>query len=86
MSDKEKKVVNTEEQNRAVNPGDSVTQEDSISQEPSHQVDTENSASAEPGEDNALRNAVNDTNNNESGKPDLVEGDDIDLERGFMEE
>jgi hypothetical protein len=32
----DKKLVNTEEQNRAVNPGDSVTQDDSISQEPAH--------------------------------------------------
>jgi hypothetical protein len=86
MSDKDKKVVNTEEQNRAVNPGDSVTQEDSISQEPSHRVDTEHSASSRPGEETAQRNAVNDTDDNESRKPDLVEGDDIDLERQFMEE
>lgn len=33
MDDKDKKVVNTEEQNRTVNPGDSVIQEDSISQD-----------------------------------------------------
>jgi len=33
MNDLDKKVVNTEEQNRAVNPGDAVNQEDSISQD-----------------------------------------------------
>jgi hypothetical protein len=34
MQDKDKKVVNTEEQYRAVNPGDSNIEEESISQDP----------------------------------------------------
>ena len=38
MSDRDKKVVNTEEQNRAVNPGDSPVQEDSISQDAVHDI------------------------------------------------
>ena len=39
MSDRDKKVVNTEEQNRAVNPGDSPVQEDSISQDAVHDIE-----------------------------------------------
>lgn len=34
--DKDKKIVNTEEQNRAVNPGDSPVQEESVSDDPAH--------------------------------------------------
>lgn len=39
MTDRDKKVVNTEEQNRAVNPGDSPVQEDSISQDAVHDIE-----------------------------------------------
>jgi hypothetical protein len=46
--DKDKKVVNTEEQNRAVNPGDSVIQEDSISQDSPEKVSNTGNAN-EPG-------------------------------------
>lgn len=34
MNDKDKKVVNTEEQNRTVNAGESDIQEESVSQDP----------------------------------------------------
>jgi hypothetical protein len=37
MMDRDKKVVNTEEQNRAVNPGDSPVQEEAVSDDPAHQ-------------------------------------------------
>jgi hypothetical protein len=43
MADKDKKIVNTEEENRAVNPGDTPTPEDSPSQEAAHTVNTESS-------------------------------------------
>jgi hypothetical protein len=35
--DGDKKVVNTEEQNRAVNPGDVPVQEEAVSDDPVHQ-------------------------------------------------
>jgi hypothetical protein len=35
--DRDKKVVNTEEQNRAINPGDAPVQEESVTDDPAHQ-------------------------------------------------
>jgi hypothetical protein len=37
MMDRDKKVVNTEDQNRAVNPGDSPVQEEPVSEDAAHQ-------------------------------------------------
>lgn len=84
MPDKDKKVVNTEEQNRAVNPGDSATQEDSISQEPAHTVNTDSSPASTPAEPTPA-NAVNTTDDNDL-KNTHVEGDELNLDREFAEE
>lgn len=68
MNDKDKKTVNTEEQNRAVNPGDSEYQEDSISQqpadEPSKTADKDNESREKP---------------NETKRDQRVEGDEINI-------
>lgn len=68
MNDKDKKVVNTEEQNRAVNPGDSEYQEDSISQDavPGYETD-DTSVSEKPAPEKS---------ENEAKRPSRIEGDD----------
>jgi hypothetical protein len=37
--DRDKKVVNTEEQNRAVNPGDSPVQEEPLTEDAAHDIE-----------------------------------------------
>ena len=87
MYDKDKKVVNTEEENRAVNPGDSDIPEDSISQEAAHTVNTDTSSSesgSTPAEQ-SKSNTVNPTGEDDS-KRRHVEGDRLDLDKTFAEE
>lgn len=68
MSDKDKKVVNTEEQNRAVNPGDSEYQEDSISQDAVPGYETDGSGVSEK--------PTPEKSENEAKRPSRIEGDD----------
>ena len=81
-------MVNTEEQNRAVNPGDSETQEDSISQEAAHTFAGESSdpepQASEP--DKKEDTAVNEMGENEIVRPRRIEGDDAgNIDRQFPE-
>ena len=56
MPDKDKKIVNTEEENRAVNTREGENQEDSLSQEPAHTVNTDTSAGSSREETGELKN------------------------------
>jgi hypothetical protein len=67
MNDKDKKVVNTEEQNRAVNPGSSEDQESAPHEEPITNNKTNSQGEIEKPEKGS-----------EVERPHPIEGDDAD--------
>ncbi len=79
----DKKVVNTEEQNRAVNTREGENPEDSISQEPAHTVNTDTSDSSN---DEAATGTTKKAGINSDEKiSGRVEGDNLDEGRTIPE-
>lgn len=87
MVDKDKKIVNTEEQNVPVNPVDSDNPEESLSEHPAHTVNTTTSNNEDSArqEETTAPNVVNDTGLNDLKNPGRVEGDEMEIDKKLPE-